>query len=230
MRFIFIIMLFFLFKTVTAQKETLGYDSSEVRQRHFTESSIKAYVNDKDFEYEKEVVETPSAWDRFWQWFWNKYNDMISTEAGKTTMQIIYWLLGIAAVTFFVLKVIKMNRMNLFRASPPGNIPYKIEDENVYTISFNEAIQQALQNGNYRLAIRLLYLQNLKTLSDKNLIVWQPNKTDADYLREISKPRLKQAFKNITDIFEYAWYGNLVVTKDDFIGIQKEFAQFQNQL
>jgi len=230
MRFIFIIMLFFLFKTVTAQKETLGYDSSEVRQRHFTESSIKAYVNDKDFEYEKEVVETPSAWDRFWQWFWNKYNDMISTEAGKTTMQIIYWLLGIAAVTFFVLKVIKMNRMNLFRASPPGNIPYKIEDENVYTISFNEAIQQALQNGNYRLAIRLLYLQNLKTLSDKNLIIWQPNKTDADYLREISKPGLKQSFKNITDIFEYAWYGNLVVTKDDFIGIQKEFAQFQNQL
>ena len=67
-------------------------------------------------------------------------------------------------------------------------------------------------------------------LADKNLIIWQPNKTDTDYLREIDKPGLKQSFKNITDIFEYAWYGNLSVAKDDFAEIQKEFMQFQNQL
>src|SRR5438045_6872331 len=118
MRFIFIIILLFFFRIVTAQKEKLVYDSSEVQQRHFTESSIKDYTNDQDFQYEKETVKTPSAWDRFWQWFWNKYNEMISTEAGRTTMQIIYWLLGIAAVTFFVVKVINMNRINLFKTTP----------------------------------------------------------------------------------------------------------------
>jgi hypothetical protein len=230
MRFIFIIIILCFFKTITAQKVKFTYDSSQVQQRHFTGSSIKAYTNDEDFQYEKETVKTPSAWDRFWQWFWNKYNEMIGTEAGKTTVQIIYWLLGVAAVTFFVLKVIKMNRMNLFKSSSQSNTPYTIQDENIYTISFDEAIQQALQSGNYRLAIRLLYLQNLKMLADKNLIIWQPNKTDTDYLREIDKPGLKQSFKNITDIFEYAWYGNLSVAKDDFAGIQKEFMQFQNQL
>src|SRR3954471_16941147 len=167
MRFIFIIILLFFLKIVTAQKEKLAYDSSVVQQRHFTASSIKTYTNDEDFQYEKEEVETPSAWDRFWQWFWDKYNETISTEAGRTTMQIIYWLLGIAAVTFFVLKVITMNRMTLFKSSLQGNIPYAIEDENIYMISFSEAIQQALQSGNYRLAIRLLYLQNLKTLADR---------------------------------------------------------------
>ncbi|HEY6976091.1 MAG TPA: DUF4129 domain-containing protein, partial [Chitinophagaceae bacterium] len=167
---------------------------------------------------------------RFWQWFWNKYNEIISTEAGRVTVQIVYWLLGIAAIAFFVLKVIKMNRMNLFKTSSQSSIPYTIENEDIYTISFNEAIQQALQSGNYRLAIRLLYLQNLKMLADKNLIAWQPNKTDTDYLREINRPGLKQSFKNITDIFEYTWYGNLPVNKDDFAGIQKEFIQFQNQL
>src|SRR4051812_9814298 len=230
MRFIFIIILVFFFKTGTAQKEKPAYDSSAMQPRHFTASSINAYTNDKDFQYEKEAVETPSAWDRFWQWFWNKYNEMISTEAGKTTMQIIYWLLGIAAIIFFVLKATTMNRMTLFKASPQSNNAYAIEDENIYTISFNEAIQQALQSSNYRLAIRLLYLQNLAILADRNFIVWRPNKTDADYLREINKPTLKQSFKNITGIFEYVWYGNLVVTKDDFGGIQKEFIQFQNQL
>ena len=230
MRIIFIIIILFFFNAVTAQKEKLMYDSSQVQQRHFTSSSLKAYRSNEDFQYEKETVETPSAWDRFWQWFWNKYNEMMSTEAGRTTMKIIYWLLGIAAVAFFIMKVMNMNRMNLFKETSQGNTAYTIEDENIYAISFDTAIQQALQEGNYRLAIRLLYLQNLKILADKNFIVWQPNKTDTDYLHEINKSGLKQSFKNITDIFEYAWYGNRVVTKDDFAGIQKEFSQFQNQL
>src|SRR6266542_2156203 len=98
------------------------------------------------------------------------------TDAGKTTMKIIYWLLGIAAVAFFIMKVMNMNRMNLFKATSQSNTAYTIEDENIYAISFDTAIQQALQEGNYRLAIRLLYLQNLKILADKNFIVWQPNK------------------------------------------------------
>src|SRR4051812_35179343 len=104
MRIIFTIIILFFFNTVTAQKEKLLYDSFHVQERHFTVSSINTYSSNKDFQYEKETVETPSAWDRFWQWFWNKYDEMMSTESGKATMKIIYWLLGIAAVTFFVLK------------------------------------------------------------------------------------------------------------------------------
>ncbi|HXL55631.1 MAG TPA: DUF4129 domain-containing protein [Chitinophagaceae bacterium] len=230
MRIIFIIIILFFFIPVIAQQKKLVYDSSQVHQRHFTASSLKTYTNDENFQYQKEAVETPSAWDRFWQWFWNKYNEIMSTEAGRATMKIIYWLLGIAAVAFFVAKVMNMNRINLFAPASPGNNAYTIEDENIYAISFDEAIQQALQEGNYRLAIRLLYLQNLKILADKNFIVWQPNKTDTDYLREINKPGLQQLFKNITDIFEYVWYGNLVVVKEDFTEIKEDFSRFQNQL
>jgi hypothetical protein len=230
MRIIFIILILFFFNPVIAQQQKLVYDSSNMQQRHFALSSIEAYSNDEDFKYEKEAVETPSAWDRFWQWFWSKYNEIMSTEAGRVTMKIIYWILGIAAVAFFVAKVMNMNKINLFTAAPQSNTPYTVEDENIYAISFNEAIQQALQEGSYRLAIRLLYLHNLKILADKDLIAWQPNKTNTDYWREIINPGIKQGFKNITDIFEYVWYGNRAVTKDDFAGIQKEFSQFQSQL
>ena len=69
----------------------------------------KHHKNDKDFQYEKEPVEGQTWWDRFWDWVWNKYDDMMSTESGRTTMKIIYWLLGAAAVAFFILKVSKMS-------------------------------------------------------------------------------------------------------------------------
>src|SRR6266542_2156202 len=74
MRIIFIIIILFFFNAVTAQKEKLMYDSSQVQQRHFTSSSLKAYRSNEDFQYEKETVETPSAWDRCWQ---NNYENYL---------------------------------------------------------------------------------------------------------------------------------------------------------
>lgn len=228
MRFLFIILLI-TFSLVSAAQKKLVYDSSKIEQRNFSSSSLNVYKNDRDFQYEKETIQRETWWDRFWDWFWNKYEDIMSTERGRTTMRIIYWILGIAALAFFALKVSKMNRLNLFSASPQSKTPYTIEEENIHAISFDEAIQNALHEGNYRLAIRLLYLQNLKMLTDKNLIEWQLNKTNKDYLREMI-PSLQQAFKHITDVFEYAWYGHFTVTKEDFATLKENVLKFQKQL
>jgi len=228
MRFLFIILLITFSLLSTAQKK-LAYDSSKIEQRNFSSSSLNVYKNDKNFQYEKETIQRETWWDRFWDWFWNKYDDIMSTETGRITMRIIYWILGIAALAFFVLKVSKMNRLNLFSASPQSKTPYTIEEENIHAISFDEAIQNALQEGNYRLAIRLVYLQNLKMLTDKDLIEWQLNKTNKDYLRELI-PSLQQPFKHITDVFEYAWYGHFTVTREDFTTLKENVLEFQKQL
>jgi hypothetical protein len=228
MRFLFIIFILSFSFIATAQKK-LVYDSSKIEQRNFSSASLNVYKNDKNFQYEKETIQRETWWDRFWDWFWNKYDDIMSTETGRTTMRIIYWLLGLVALAFFVSKVSKMNRLNLFTASSQSKISYTIEEENIHAISFDEAIQNALHEGNYRLAIRLLYLQNLKMLTDKNLIEWQLNKTNTDYLRELI-PALQHSFKNITDVFEYAWYGHFTVTREDFATLKENVLKFQKQL
>lgn len=193
-------------------------------------SSLDSFKAKRDFQYEKEAVETPSLWDRFWQWFWGKYDEIMQTEAGRTTMKIIYWVLGIAAIAFFIFRVMRMNRIALFAGSSLSHTPYSAEEENIHSISFETAIQDAMQQGNYRLAIRLLYLQNLKLLSDRNLIVWRPDKTNADYTRELEQTSLQQSFSSITRTFEYAWYGNHTVPESDFDDLQLEFNHFQKQL
>jgi hypothetical protein len=227
-RFLFIVF-FLSFQLFSNAQSTAPYDSSKVQQRNFSSSSLNVYKNDKDFQYEKEPVQRESWWDRFWDWFWNKYEDIMSTQSGRTTMKIIYWLLGIAAVAFFIMKVSKMNRLNLFAASPQGKTTFAIEEENIHEIAFEEAIQNAVRDGDYRSAIRLMYLQNLKILTDKSLIAWQPNKTNRDYLRELI-PVLQQPFRRITDVFEYAWYGHLTVTQEDFTELKEDITRFQKQL
>jgi hypothetical protein len=228
MRFLFIIFIL-SFSFVSIAQKKAAFDSSKIEPRNFSSSSLNIYKNDKDFRYEKETMQTETWWDRFWDWFWNKYDNIMSTESGRMTMKIIYWLLGFAAVAFFILRVSKMNRLNLFAASPHGKISFTIEEENIHAIPFDEAIQNALQNSNYRLAVRLLYLQNLKTLTDKNLIKWQANKTNKDYLLELN-PALQQSFKYITNVFEYAWYGHLTITREDFAALKEDVSTFQKQL
>lgn len=229
MRFVFIATFFFFVLSATAQQKVV-YDSAVVKERSFSPSAFDKYKSDTDFQYEKEAIETPSLWDRFWMWFWNWYDEIMSTTAGRTTMNIIYWVLGISAIAFFVYRVMRMNKVALFANPSLSSSAYTVEDENIHAISFDAAIQEALQNGNYRLAVRLLYLQSLKILADKNLIAWLPNKTNADYLREINSTQLQQPFKTITHIFEYAWYGNLAVTGDDYTEMKEKFSQFQSQL
>ena len=102
----------------------------------------------------------------FWNWIWDLYDEIMSTESGRTTMNIIYILLALFAIGFFVFRVMRMNRVAMF-ATNVANTHYSIEEENIHSISFEEAIKDATLNGNYRLAIRLLYLQNLKLLADK---------------------------------------------------------------
>ncbi|MEP7318149.1 MAG: DUF4129 domain-containing protein [Panacibacter sp.] len=229
MRFIFIIATFFFSFTILAQQKAV-YDSMPVRQRSFSKSSLDTYSKNRDFQYEKETIEQPSLWDRFWMWVWNIYDSIMSTEGGRAAMKIFYWALALGAIAFFIFKVMRMNRMALFEATAKTGTAYSVEDENIHAISFESAIQQALQNGNYRLAIRYLYLQSLKILTDKNLIAWLPNKTNTDYLRELNKTGIQQPFRDITNIFEYAWYGNLTVTEEDFGGMQEEFLKFQKQV
>ena len=70
-------------------------------------------------------------------------------------------------------------------------------------------LAEAEAAGNYRLALRLGYLQLLKLLSDQNLIRWQPDKTNHAYLAELPGEHLRAPFRELTRQFEYVWYGEL---------------------
>ncbi|MBG9377971.1 DUF4129 domain-containing protein [Panacibacter sp. DH6] len=227
------ILLVILFTCSTAAlfaQEKVLYDSAAVATRTFKTESFDQYKTDTDFQYDRELVQTPSIIDRFWAWVWEKYEEIMSTEAGKTTMTILLWALGLGGLAFFIYKIVKMNRYALFTANERGHMPYKVESENIHAIQFDEAINEAVQQGNYRLAIRLSYLQNLKLLADRLLIDWRPNKTNTDYWKELDAVALRPAFRTITNIFEYAWYGSHSVTRDDFETMRTEIHQFKNQL
>jgi hypothetical protein len=226
MRFLFLLILFFLMALTGSAQGKLTFDSSEVIVRSFNDASIAAYKSEKQFQYDKIGEPVLSLWDRFWIWFWDMMDRMLSTPAGKTTFKTILIVLGIAAVIFFIYKLMG-DKTKLFGGKGNKGLPYEIGDEDIHSISFEDAIREAIANENYRLAVRLVYLHSLKLLSDKELIDWKPGKTNTAYVFELKDHPSFTSFNNLTQEFEFAWYGGEEVSKEHYQEIDAAFNDFK---
>lgn len=76
-------------------------------------------------------------------------------------------------------------------------LPYAVEEDTIYGVDFVRGIADALSRSDYREAVRLLYLQTLKQLSDEKRIDWQLYKTPTQYVYEVRMP----AFRQLTNHF-----------------------------
>ena len=131
--------------------------------------------------------------------FADEYSELILVCIAVVILLLIVW---------FVYK----KRPELFMRSGKRTLPYTVEEDTIYGVDFPEGINEALSQGNYREAVRLLYLQALKQLSDAGRIEWQPYKTPTQYLCEVRLP----AFRQLTNHFLQVRYGNFEATEELF--------------
>jgi hypothetical protein len=106
-----------------------------------------------------------------------------------------------------------------------GAIPITVEnvEDNIYESDLDRFIREALEKENYSQAVRLYYLAIIKELSLKKWIKWKKDKTNRDYIRELSNTKYQGSFRNVTRMFERVWYGKQKLHGTDFKGsIQPE--------
>jgi len=101
-----------------------------------------------------------------------------------------------------------------------------ISEENIFDIDYQKEIERAIRGLNYRLATRLLFLRLLKNLSQKNIIQYKQDRTNFDYLLQLSQGKYYHDFFRLTRNYEYAWYGKFEVSQEAFGVIKNEFEKF----
>lgn len=218
--------------SVSADKQAPGtpLDSSLVNLRHFNANAIREYKSGKDFNYgEANKDFSPSLWDRFWNWFWSLFKGAFSNTSPGLVFKYIFIGLGCAAVIFFIVKLSGIDAGTLFgKNSKEIELPYSENLENIHQISFDEEINKALENKDFRLAVRLLYLKSLKNLSNSGKIKWEPEKTNTQYIDELKSPVQKSAFRLLTQRFEYVWYGSFYIDDKIYTKISHSFKDFNS--
>jgi len=209
----------------------LQTDSSNIHLRQFNAATLNDYRQQRAFKYNASPGEGISIWDQFWKWFWYWIDNLLSGRITGSITQLLFILLGVAALVFLILKVTGMDMMQIFTGKTSTlEIPYHESLENIHEISFEEEIEKAIANRNFWLAVRLLYLNCLKKLSDAGAVQWQADKTNQAYLQEIKNPEQQQKFGLLTRQFEYVWYGDFKVDQANFQQISNSFHQFNPKL
>ena len=212
-------------------QEGVHADSSALELRAFDSTKMEAYRRDIDFQYDRDRGPTKSLWQQFVDWFWRTIEELLSTKSGQATYKTILIVLSVAILTYVILRLTGMTRMGMFtRADGDLGLDYTVGQEDIHTLNFDEAIARAESARNFRLGIRLLYLQTLKKLSERQLIQWQLNKTNTVYAQELAQSGHGAPFRELTRDFEYTWYGERHVAEQDFDYLKEQFKQFNRQL
>lgn len=152
----------------------------------------------------------------------------------RTWVQTLLWIIIVGGFAYAIMWYLMDSQVGLFRKKnvPVNNMDGMVEEmpEDIFAIQYQQEIDKALAQGNYRLAVRIHFLRLLRNLSDKNMIQYKQEKTNLDYLMELSSKTWYAEFFRLTRHFEYSWYGQFDVVEDTYRVIANEFNQFEKKL
>ncbi|MES2798423.1 MAG: hypothetical protein V4638_00275 [Bacteroidota bacterium] len=104
---------------------------------------------------------------------------------------------------------------------------------NPETISKSELelrLEKALLDKNYREGVRIYFTFILKELIRKNWIFWRNEKTNYDYLLEMSGKPSIQDFRQAVHIYDLVWYGEYEISDTVFAELQPKLSNYYQQL
>jgi len=122
---------------------------------------------------------------------------------GRIPMMIIAALL-FAFSLFYVYRSLSRSLVRNAELAVEGS-----EDDAILTSKGALQRAQTLSTqGDYRNAMRYLYLSSLLILDERGLLRYDRSRTNREYLRSVSsKPELATPLRDVIDVFDRVWYG-----------------------
>lgn len=171
--------------------------------------------------------------------FWYANTKLKKTPEKESTRNTPHWLKAltwtIIVATFLAALIWYLATSNILifekrRKAVSSDKEEKDVSEDIFSINYHREIHKAVQAEDYRLAIRLMFLQLLRNLSNRNVIRYRQGKTNVEYLSQLFSTSYYNDFFRLMRNYEYAWYGKFHVSRDAFNSIQNDFKNFDQQL
>ena len=149
---------------------------------------------------------------------------------GSVFLWIFYITLGLLLVAVLVLFIRKNDisfRWSSGNNGPHGGFGAKAEEgpQNYETLAAS-----AIADGRLRDAVRFRYLHSLQLLEARELIAPGKDKTNMDFLRELSRTAFHKPFAALTLHYEYVWYGKAPLSNGQFSLLDDQFAAFTQSI
>lgn len=208
-------------KTTAIPKNSI-VDTASITNRTFAKNFKKKYT-EAPYIYEFKTPEK-NAWDRFKEWLASILKDVFRFSSTESSLHFIGIALKVIAalIVVFVIYLIAKAVLNkevqwIFgRNSDKKNSSYSEIEKNLHRIDFEKLIHETLRSDQKRLSIRYYYLWLLQKMSASQIIIWDIEKTNSDYLYELKNQTQKEDFAYLSYLYNYIWYGEFELDEPTF--------------
>ena len=148
----------------------------------------------------------------------------------RLPVKMFFWSLAIIFIAIVLYKLFLTGglfekRMDHYKKGPVKEEPTELSDYAAYYSYIGEAESK----NDFNLATRYLYLQLLKKLSDKELILFTSEKTNNVYVTELSGWNYQYEFSELTRNYEYVWYGKFAIDISYYGQLKEKFLSINNK-
>ncbi|AQW94259.1 DUF4129 domain-containing protein [Elizabethkingia anophelis] len=214
-----------------------GYATENVVYPGTFDAKFKEKYQGSDFDYS---VNKPkeSLWQKFKKWLGELLNDWFQSNSLRGANDLFYVLLRIIAIVLigFVLYVIirfvlsRNGNWVFSKKSKKLNPEDRTITENIHELDLPSLIKNYEDKKEYRSAVRYQFLYLLKLMTDKNMLEWDPEKTNRDYIRMLSGNALQSDFQKLSFVFENVWYGERTIGENEYTIFRKQYQQTQQKI
>lgn len=199
-------------------------DSIRLQLRKVPDSVVTGLQEEDEFWYannriQKEKPETNKPQ--------RNYNPYSGSSGFTTLLWVLIVGLFLGVVIYYMAESGLFRRRIKIKADQGQDLEEMPED--IFAINYQKEIDKAVANGDYRLAVRLQYLRLLKHMTEKNMIRYQQDKTNMDYLMQLHNTAYYTDFFRVTLHYEYSWYGRFAVSQEAYRLITRDVEQFENR-
>lgn len=212
---------------------TNSYGTNDILYpKHFGNSIQKNYRS-SDFNYTA-TKPRESIWVRIKKFLTKVFDSIFGTwnptGVNKYTVVVLKVLsvVIISFIVYFILRYVLSKNGRFWLSKKNENIqsPATGIEEDIHEINFPNKIASLESKGDYRSAVRFRFLLILKKLSDGNKIQWDVQKTNQDYIAELRETSIQRNFINLVRVFDYVWYGENMITREDYEVLKNKFEGF----
>ncbi|MEZ4779095.1 MAG: hypothetical protein R2786_06895 [Flavobacteriaceae bacterium] len=205
-------------------------------ERVFDDDFKERYQSDK-FNYEgKEVVRYTTRGSGNYEDYENKNTEIEEEDnqqevagdvSGLGFLNWIFVLALIVAVGYLVSILLNEGGTGIFSSKKNTSITTheEITLQNIEETDMEGLIRAAEKEGNLRLAIRYFHLWVLKSLSQKNLIQLEEDKTNEEYFYELRQRPFSSDFKFTSYLYDYIWYGEFPINQKQYQKAKGNFVE-----
>jgi hypothetical protein len=189
-----------------------------------------------EFQWRQEAQSPLDQWlDRLWAWFNELLNKLFGGQGQDVTAEVYVPttnLFSIFASIVFAVLVFLMMRSLLAGLVSESSLDSQGEsgEEALTAETALRRAQSLSRGGDYRSAVRFLYLSSLLLLEERGLLRYDRSKTNREVLRSVDdQPGLQQPLKNVVEVFDQVWYGYQPLDQDTYEQYEADVQQIKEQ-